>query len=92
MRWLDLLQPHEASLSVPAYTDWPVDMTPVVSRHLVAVGYDPAVGEIRILFRNGGLFAYQVPLGIFEGLMGAPSKGRYFAYRIRWRYRGSRVN
>ena len=68
-----------------------MNLVPVVSSNLAAVGYDPAAGEMQIQFRNGRLYAYRVPLSVYENLMNAGSKGRYFAYYIRWRYRGRRI-
>ena len=68
-----------------------MDLIPVVSSNLAAVGYDSAVGEMHILFRSGREYVYQVPYDLYDGLITAPSKGRYFAYRIRWRYRGRRI-
>ncbi|HUA94667.1 MAG TPA: KTSC domain-containing protein [Acidimicrobiales bacterium] len=64
----------------------------MTSSNLRAVGYDYDTGEMRIDFNSGRTYSYSVPAAIYEGLMGAPSKGRYFAYRIRWRYRGRRVS
>jgi hypothetical protein len=63
-------------------------MTPVASSNIAAVGYDPAIGEMHILFHSGRLYAYRVSFGTYQGLMNARSKGRYFAMYIRWRYRG----
>jgi len=67
-------------------------MVPVVSSNLAAVGYDPATGEMRIQFRKRDrIYRYTVPYEVYRGLMDASSKGRYFARRIRWRYRGQRI-
>jgi hypothetical protein len=68
-----------------------VNLVPVVSSNLAAVGYDPAVGEMHIEFRSGRIYSYRVPYSVYEALMSAGSKGRYFSYYIRWRYRGRRI-
>jgi hypothetical protein len=68
-------------------------MVPVASSNLAAVGYDPATGELRIRFHRGNrLYAYYgISAALHRGLMTAGSKGRFFAYYIRWRYRGHRL-
>src|SRR5579872_5340727 len=68
-----------------------VELTPVTSSNLAAVGYDPSTGQLQIRFRNGREYVYQVPFSIYQGLMAASSKGRYFSFWIRWRYRGRRI-
>ncbi len=62
-----------------------MNMIPVNSTNLSAVGYD---GEIlRIQFRSGGLYEYYgVPSFTYTGLMNAASKGRYFVSFIKNKY------
>ncbi len=68
-------------------------MVPVMSRTLVAVGYDPATAEMRVAFRRGRPYSYaNVPPEVHAGLMNAPSKGRYFYYLIRFRYQTTRLS
>jgi hypothetical protein len=68
-------------------------MVPVSSRSLAAVGYDPLTSEMHILFKRGGLYAYpDVPPEVHAALMDAGSKGRYFYYFIRFRFRYRRLN
>jgi len=56
----------------------------VISSNLMAMGYDPATGELQIQFRNGRIYSYQsVPPEIYDGLINAPSKGTYFGYYVR---------
>lgn len=53
-------------------------MIPVVSSNLRAVDYNPLNGTLTIAFRNGSVYEYyNVPQYIFEGLLSAPSKGKY---------------
>ena len=61
------------------------------SSNLAAVGYDPASGEIRVLFTEAPPTDTACPTTSIHGLMSAPSKGRYFNRYIRWRYRGRRI-
>jgi len=69
-----------------------VELTPVRSSNIAAVGYDSSTTTLYIQFRNGRLYAYAgVPLEIYYALMAASSKGRYFYYRIRLRFRATRV-
>ncbi|WP_162868485.1 KTSC domain-containing protein, partial [Pseudomonas viridiflava] len=52
-----------------------------------AVGYDPATGRMKIIFKQGSPYDYcHVPPNIYEGLMAAGSKGTYFARMIRDQY------
>ena len=67
-----------------------MNMIPVSSSNLQAVGYD---GEtLRIQFRSGGIYDYyNVPAFVYNGLMNAPSKGSYHAAYIKNAYTYSRV-
>ena len=67
-------------------------MVPVISSTLEAVGYDPATSELHISFKGGRQYAYfGVPSSVHVALMNAWSKGAYFYYAIRFRYRSERV-
>lgn len=65
---------------------------PAISWHgpstcLSRIVYDPRSGLMRLTFRKSGAqYAYQVPRDVAEGLINAPSKGRYFVYNIRLKY------
>lgn len=59
----------------------------VSSSDLSAVGYDSASKTLTIEFNSGGLYEYYgVPQGIYEGLMSASSKGKFFHRFIRDSY------
>ena len=65
-----------------------LDMTPVRSSAIQAVGYDSASRWLRIRFAGGHEYDfYGVPPKAYDGLMSARSKGSYFNDRIRERYR-----
>ncbi len=65
-------------------------MIPVVSSDLSAVGYNGGVLVIR--FHSGGTYQYSgVPESVYQGLMGAPSHGRYFHANIKGRYPYMRI-
>lgn len=58
----------------------------VRSSAIRAVGYDGST--LAIQFHDSGTYHhYGVPYSVYEGLMRASSKGRYYNWRIRGRYR-----
>lgn len=62
----------------------PPVMTPVSSSNLSAVGYDGGCRQLFVQFNNGTVYRYfNVPFGVYEGLMSAGSHGRYLNYFIR---------
>jgi hypothetical protein len=57
------------------------------SSNLRAAGYDPASRTLTIEFNGGRTYRYaNVPIQIYNGLLSAPSHGRYFHQWIRDRY------
>lgn len=51
------------------------------------VEYDPTARRLDIWFTATGRYSfYGVPLAIYTGLLGSPSKGRYFNDNIRERF------
>lgn len=64
-----------------------IKMEPVESSNLEAVGYDEENSLLFIRFQKGGVYVYfKVPRNIYEALMAAPSKGRFFHQAIRGKY------
>jgi hypothetical protein len=64
----------------------------VASTSIQSVGYGPLDSVLEIEFANGGVYRfYRVPRSVAVGLLGAESKGRFFAERIRGRYTYQRV-
>jgi len=61
------------------------DTVPVVSSNLKAAGWAADFGGVlEIEFLSGSLYLYQhVPKSEYDGLMAAPSKGKYFWANIR---------
>lgn len=56
----------------------------VESTNLSNVDYDAEEQTLRIQFRDGSIYAYSsVPEAVFDALLAAPSKGRYFRSSIR---------
>lgn len=61
-----------------------MNMTPVSSSNLKAVGYDAATQTLRIAFISSGIYEYSaVPSSIHAGLMAASSHGSYFDTHIK---------
>ncbi|HIE11759.1 MAG TPA: KTSC domain-containing protein [Kiritimatiellae bacterium] len=60
---------------------------PVKSSVLDSVRYDATSQNLVIVFDNGDIYEYHgVPPSVYEGLMTAESKGRYFHENIRDKY------
>ena len=58
--------------------------TAVDSTTMLSVGYDSRQQILEVEFTSGAVYQYlEVPVAVFERLMGAESKGRYFNEEIR---------
>lgn len=56
----------------------------VSSSDLQRVGYDAASKTLYIRFHSGGVYSYaSVPPAVYNDLLAAPSKGKYFHANIR---------
>ncbi|GAK47726.1 hypothetical protein LOSG293_110420 [Secundilactobacillus oryzae JCM 18671] len=56
-----------------------MELISVVSSDLSAIGYDEYNQQLEIVFNSGGTYLYSgVPSSVYEGLLNAGSKGRYF--------------
>lgn len=55
-----------------------MEMVPVVSSNVAAVGYDEDRGILQVRFHNGTLYEYSgVPATVYRALLDAPSKGSF---------------
>jgi hypothetical protein len=64
-----------------------VDMIPVASSAIEAVGYEPGSRRMRIRFAGGNEYDFcGVPEQIYRGLLSAWSKGTYYNDNIKDRY------
>ncbi len=64
----------------------------VSSSNVRSVGYDRSTGTLEVEFHNGGVYQYyHVPESVYQGLMGAGSKGGYLNDHIKERYRYRKV-
>ena len=69
-----------------------MDRQPVRSSNLAAVGYDAESRTLEIEFLDSGVYQYfDVPPSIHDGLMGAPSHGKFFHAHIRDKYRYAKI-
>ena len=65
---------------------------PVESSALATVGYSKRLRVLEIEFRNGAIYRYlEVPPAVYETLMNAPSKTRFYDQNIRRKYRSLHV-
>jgi len=64
--------------------EYSIEMIPVSSSNVQAIGYDEANQLLYVRFNNNSLYCYQgVPLAEFDGLQSASSKGSYLNVNIK---------
>ena len=64
-----------------------MERTPVTSTDILSVGYDADQEVLEIEFIKGAVYQYSgVPVGVYEGIMAADSKGKYFHANIKKNY------
>ena len=64
----------------------------VDSTTLASAGHDARSAILELQFRSGAVYQYfDVPGGVYESLLGSPSKGVYFNQNIRSRYCYQRI-
>ena len=65
-----------------------VDLVPVLSTNVAAIGYDPATASLVIRFHNQSrVYRYKgVPQAVHDAFMASPSKGFFFTQHIKGRY------
>ena len=69
-----------------------MNTTAVESTTLAALAYDEAREILQLEFRGSAIYRYfGVPAPVYEGLLAAPSKGKYFNQAIRGNFRYSRA-
>lgn len=60
---------------------------PIDSSAIASVGYDPEKETLEVEFQSGNVYRYSgVPEEIYEDLLRARSKGRFFGTFIRGQY------
>lgn len=69
-----------------------MERVPLTSSNLKEVGFDPTSRTLEVLFTDGGIYQYfDVPRSIYDGLLAAPSPGKFFHDQIRKVFRFIRV-
>jgi len=69
-----------------------IKRVPVESSALATVGYSKKLRALEIEFRNGSVYRYlEVPLDVYEALLKAHSKARFYDENIRHKYRSEHV-
>jgi len=64
-----------------------MNMIPVRSSAISAIGYDPAACQMRVKFVQGNTYSFcRVPQHVFDAFLAAGSKGHYYDAHIRDRY------
>jgi len=59
----------------------------IVSTALRSVGYDAVARVLEVELQSGRIYRYfYVPLSVYDALMSAPSKGRYFDDNVQGKY------
>jgi conserved domain protein len=67
-----------------------MQMIPVVSSNLEAIGYDSDTQILRVMFKESVYDYFDVPQYEFDNLLNAESKGKYHAAHIKFSYRYKR--
>lgn len=68
-----------------------MNLTPVLSSDIAAIGYDPQSQVLAIRFNRGGVYYYDdVSSNVYQELMNDSSKGSYFHRNIRPFYKSRR--
>ena len=69
-----------------------MEMIPVSSSNLAAIGYDPNSAVLCIEFKDGSAYEYfDVPQHEYDGLMSADSHGKYANQNIYKSYRQNKI-
>ena len=69
-----------------------MDYVSVSSSNIAAIAYDDAGRTLGVQFTHGGEYWYHgVPRSVYQGFLGAGSKGHYFGAFVRNAYAGIRV-
>lgn len=69
-----------------------IDLTPVVSGNLKAIGFDAATETLDVQFASGLIDRYSgVPAKTHQALIGAESVGGFFAKNVRTRFASEKL-
>jgi hypothetical protein len=64
-----------------------MDLTPVESSLIAAIGYDEAQKELTIEFKKGGTYTYKsIPHAVYTAMQEAVSAGSFFLRNVKGQY------
>jgi hypothetical protein len=64
-----------------------IELTPVSSSNVAAIGFDPETKQLHVRYKSGGTYVYHdVPAEKHEALMKAESKGKHLAEHIKGKH------
>jgi hypothetical protein len=70
-----------------------MEMIPVESSQLSAVGYDADTLEMQIRFAKGQVYSYRgVPQETYDGLVSAPSVGQFFNANVKYGFQYTKLS
>lgn len=65
---------------------------PVDSSNIKSIGFDEDSSTLEVEFNSGAVYQYfDVPFNVYNGMIEADSKGKYFAQHIKGFYRYVKV-
>lgn len=69
-----------------------IEMIPVDSSNIESIGWDEVDEELFITFNSGSTYVYsEVPKEVFDSMMNAESKGKFFHANIKGKYSYDKV-
>ena len=69
-----------------------IELKPVVSSNIAAMGYDSALQKSHVSFKSGERWVYaEVPSELHASMIKAPSVGAFFHKHIRGKFAGEKV-
>lgn len=64
-----------------------MNMQPVTSSQIKAVGYDGGAQQLAVEFHRSGVYTYNnVPRYVYEGLLAAESVGKFFGAHVKGKF------
>jgi hypothetical protein len=68
-----------------------MEMQPVESSNIKAIGHDPETSTLRVEFKNGGIYEFPASAEDHAALMASPSKGKHFYKHFRGKVPAQKV-
>lgn len=69
-----------------------MELIPVSSSDIRAIGYDKATAVLVVAFHSGGIYQYfDVPDNVYTAFLSAGSKGQFLHQHIKYNYRYQKI-